>query len=363
MRVAFESVKGADRPMNLHVIADLAKVSIATVSRTINGKPRVGAATARRIWRIIEQVGFYPNIHARALVQGRSRVFGLMVSDMFNRCYPEIAQRFAELGVEYGYEILLSPIPQDSPRLEVVARRFIERRIDAVAILSFGCDESLGEIFARRNVPTFVMNADSSRPSLKTVCIDYEHGIREAVQHLAALGHVRIAFVAGPVGLRSATARKTAFQKCMREISLPTNLLFKGDHTLEGGMKAMSAISCLPDRPSAVICSNDMTAVGVLKAAFDLSFDIPRNLSVIGCDDIWLAQFVRPTLTTLRIPQIDIAHAAFTMLLRAIETRTNTSCGEVSNIKPNLVLRDSTALAPKRAIRAVARVGTATTSA
>jgi DNA-binding LacI/PurR family transcriptional regulator len=106
----------------------------------------------------------------------------------------------------------------------------------------------------------------------------------QAVQHLAALGHVRSAFISGPVHQRTAAMRRAAFQECMTEIGLRTipELLFAGHHTMEGGMKAMSALSARPDRPSAAICSNDLTAIGVMRQAFDLSVDVPRDLSVHG---------------------------------------------------------------------------------
>ncbi len=123
------------------------------------------------------------------------------------------------------------------------------------------------------------------------------HGVRQAVQYLAALGHVRIALITGPASLRTAVARKIAFQKCMKEIGLeiPPQLLVEGDHTLEAGMKALFGLAALPDQPSAVLCSNDMTAIGVMRGASELGLNVPRDLSVVGFDDIQIAQFrLRP---------------------------------------------------------------------
>jgi LacI family transcriptional regulator len=128
---------------------------------------------------------------------------------------------------------------QEPLRLEVAARRTMERRVDGVAILTFGREDSLVEIFRRRNVPTVVVDGESPGPLLKSIRIGYQHGIRQAVQHLAAMGHVRIAFISGPAHLRTATARRVAFQECMKEIGLqisPT-LLVDGDHTMEAGMR------------------------------------------------------------------------------------------------------------------------------
>jgi DNA-binding LacI/PurR family transcriptional regulator len=340
----------ADTQMTLQEIAKRARVSIATVSRIINRVPTVNPALARRVWRVIEQVGYYPNIHARALVSGRSRIFGVMVSEIINPFFPEIVQRFMELGVEHNYEILLSSLGQDLRLMEIAGRQMIERRVDGVAILTFGGEDSLIEMFTRRNVPVFVVDIDSPEPLLKTVQIDYQHGIRQAVQHLAALGHVRIAFVTGPTHLKTAVLRKIAFQECMKEIGLeiPPQLLVGGDHTMAAGMKAMSALSALPDRPSAVVCSNDMTAIGVMREAFELAIDIPRALSVVGFDDIRLAEFMIPPLTTVQMSQMEIADMAFRALLESVEPQRSEPSCQVYAIKTNLVLRRSTTLAPGR---------------
>ena len=144
---------------------------------------------AKRVRKAIEQIGYYPNTHARALVSGRCRIFGLMVSETINPFFLEIVQTFENLGFQNNYEIFLSSIARDPRRTEVAVRRMLERRVEAVAILSFQ-DETLIEAFGRRNVPIVVLDIESMAPLLKTVCIDYQNGIRQAVQHLAALGHV-----------------------------------------------------------------------------------------------------------------------------------------------------------------------------
>ena len=336
--------------MNLLEVAKRANVSIATASRAINRVRTVDPRLAKRVWKVIEQVGYCPNTHARRLASGRSRMFGLMVSEIINPFFPEIAQTFEDLGVEHNYEILLSPIAQDPRRIEAAAERMIERRVDGVAILTFGNEESLIEVLRRRSVPVFAVDIDSPGPLLKTARIDYQHGIREAVQHLAAMGHARIAFISGPAHLKTAMARRVAFQECMKEIGLPISptVLVEGDHTMEAGMNAMSALAALPDRPSAVVCSNDMTAIGVMREAYDLGLDVPRDLSVVGFDDIRLARFMTPPLTTVQMSQTEIATVAFRALLDFVEARGNGSSREAYEIKTNLVLRRSTALGPHR---------------
>ena len=334
--------------MTLVEVARLAKVSIATVSRTINRVPTVDPVLARRIRRVIEKEGYYPNTNARALVRGHSRTLGLIVSEITNPFFPEIVQTFAKLGVQHNYEILLSSIDHDPRLLEMAARQMIERRVRGVAILTFGDELPLIDALTARNVPVFVVDADSSGPWLKTVQVDYEHGIRQAVQHLAALGHEGIAFIGGPQQLKTAAMRKFAVQKCMKEIGLELlpELFVDGDHTIDAGLKALSVLATRRDRSTAVLCSNDMTAIGVMRAAFDLGLNIPRDLSVIGFDDIRLAQFMTPPLTTVQMSQTEIARLSFSGLLDSLDHPHRGSGRQVYSIKTNVVLRHSTALAP-----------------
>ena len=342
--------------MNLREVARVAKVSIATVSRTINRVPTVDPVLARRVWRAIEQVGYYPNTQARALVSGRSRIFGLIVAEISNPFFPEIVRRFMRLGIKHNYEVLLASLDDDSSQFKAAARRMVERRVEGVAILTFGPGDTAIEVFRKQNVPVFSIEVDSPGQLIKTVQIDYEHGLRQAVQHLAALGHARIAFVSGPLHLRTAALRKAAFQACMNEIGLetPAEMLVQGDHTLEGGMKAMSSLAALPQRPSAVVCSNDLTAIGVIRQAFELSVEVPAELSIIGFDDIRFAQFTIPPLTTVQMSQGDIAETAFMQLLDCVEREATVSSSVVPTIRTNLVLRHSTGLAPHRYVKIAA---------
>lgn len=159
--------------MTLHEIAKRANVSTATVSRTINCAPNVTPSVARRVRKVIEEAGYYPNTHARALVSRRSRIFGLMVSDAFGPFLPEIVQTFEKLGFEHNYEIFLSSIARDLCQVEVAVRRMLERRVEGLAILSFEKEISLIEVFRDRKLPIVVLDKEPLEPLLKTICIDH----------------------------------------------------------------------------------------------------------------------------------------------------------------------------------------------
>ena len=334
-------------------MAKRARVSIATVSRTINGVPTVAPQLSRRVWKVIEELGYYPNTQARALVSGRSRIFGLIVSEITNPFFPEIVQGFEDMAVQHNYEVLLTSTVHDPKRMAHSVRRMIERRVDGVAIVTFGMEEELFADLKSRNVPLVFIDVGPALPRISNIRIDYLHGIRQAVQHLAALRHERIAFISGPLTLKSAVARQRAFSQSMDEIGLAVepSYLVEGNHTMEGGIAAMRELLLLPKRPTAIMCSNDMTAMGVMRESYDQGLHIPQDLSVIGFDDVRLAQFVVPPLTSVRMSQTEIARLAFNALLTEVQRKTPVPTGSEYTLRTTLVLRHSTAMAPKNASR------------
>jgi LacI family transcriptional regulator len=334
--------------VDIRDVARRARVSTATVSRTVNQVATVDAQLAKRVWKAIAELGYYPNRQARALVSGRSRVFGLIVSEITNPFFPEIVQTFETLAVEQNYEILLTSTIHDPKRMELAVRRMIEGRVDGVAILTFGMEDELLEHLRFRNLPLVFVDVGPKAPRVSNIRVDYAHGIRQAVQHLAAMRHERIGFVTGPLRLRSAVARRDAFEASMREIGLQVRpeLIVEGDHRLEGGKLALQNLSKLREQPTALMCSNDMTAIGVMRQAFDLGISVPQELSIIGFDDTRLAEFMIPPLTTIQMSQAELATLAFNALLKEVKREAPTPNGTEFVLKTQLILRNSTTFPP-----------------
>lgn len=333
--------------MNIREIAARAKVSTATVSRTINRVSTVDPALAKRVLKVIDELGYYPNTQARALVSGRTRIFGLVVSDITNPFFPEIVQSFEDIAVQNNYEIMLTSTSHDPKRMESSVRRMIERRVEGVAVLTFGMEESLLSGLRFRKVPLVFVDVGPAVSGVSNIRIDYQNGIRQAVQHVAALRHTRIAFITGPLRLKSAVTRRDAFLESVREIGIevPSHYVVEGDHTMEGGMRALTVLEGLRKPPTAILCSNDLTAIGVMREAYDLGIDVPAELSVVGFDDVRLAQFMIPPLTTVRMSQSELARLAFRALLRQVEEEVHAPNGTEYGLDTTLVLRKSTALA------------------
>jgi LacI family transcriptional regulator len=352
VRPAVDHTVGETR-LNIHEVARRAKVSIATVSRTINGVTTVTPELSRRVWKVIDELGYYPNTQARSLVSGRSRIFGLIVSEITNPFFPEIVQSFEDIAVRHNYEILTVTTIHDPKRMTLAVRRMIERRVDGVAVLTFGMEEELCNDLKTRKVPLVFVDVGPRLPRISNIRIDYRNGIRQAVQHLAALRHTRIAFISGPLALKSAAARREAFIESAREIGLAVHprYLIEGNHTMEGGRAALMEILQLRNRPTAVLCSNDMTAIGVMRQGYEEGIQIPRDLSVVGFDDIHLSQFVTPPLTTVKMSQTEISHLAFNALLNEVQRETPSPSGTEYVLETSLVLRDSTALVKGASVR------------
>ncbi|WP_263359440.1 LacI family DNA-binding transcriptional regulator [Acidicapsa ligni] len=336
---------------DIRTVAALAKVSIATVSRTINSSPAVSQKLSQRVWQAIEQLNYFPNTHARSLVSGRSRIFGIIVENITNPFFPELISSFEEIAVAHGYEILVSSSNINSAsQLTSCVRRMLERKVEGVAVLTFGSEESVLDQLSIHNMPIVLAEFHLDDPKVSTILLDYSAGIQAAVQHLVGLGHSRIGFLAGPHELHSAVTRVKDFQKSMADVGLSVqkSWIIECDHTLKGGVVGFEKLTALQNRPTAVICSNDMTAIGVLRAVYMTGLRVPEDLSVIGLDDIDFAEFTLPPLTTIRLSRQELAKAAFDALLLQAENAANgPNAAQVIQreflVSTSLVVRGSTA--------------------
>lgn len=337
-------------------VAKRAGVSIATVSRAVNGISTVAPELAERVWSAIKEVGYVPNTQARALVSGRSRLLGLVVSEITNPFFPELVQEFENLAVEQGYEVFIGSTNYEAARTEALVRRMLQRSVDGVAIMTFGIEEELIQRLVERAFPVVFVDAGPDLPNIRVLKINYGEGIREAVQHLAALGHRRIAFVSGPLRMRSATARRDAFLAAMAELGLqvPPEHQVEGTHTMEGGIRASESLLALGELPTGIVCSNDMTAIGVLHGLYRSKSAVPQDVSVVGFDDIHLAQFMLPPLTTVQMSCKHLAAAAVQALRAGIEPDHPQAQQREWHISTQLVVRQSTAF-PRGSLPALAR--------
>jgi len=342
--------KSAGKLPDIRAVAAVAKVSIATVSRTINGSPLVSDRLNKRVWQAIKQLNYLPNTHARTLVSGRSRLLGIIVENITNPFFPELIQNFEAMAVARGYEILVSSTNSDPAVLAACARRMLERKVDGVAVMTFGEEEPVLDQLVHRGVPIVLAEFKVDDPKASTILLDYSTGIHAAIRHLAQLGHHSIAFLAGPHSLHSAITRENDFRTAMQTAGLPIQKkwVVECDHTLKGGVAGYEQLCKLATRPTAIVCSNDMTAIGVLRAAYMEGLRVPHDLSVIGLDDIDFAEFTLPPLTTIRLSRADLARAAFEALRMQAEDPGNPKLQREFLVSTSLVVRGSTGPPPDK---------------
>ena len=334
--------------MKIQEVARRAGVSTATVSRTINNPSVVDPKTAKRVRKAVEELRYYPNSQARSLVSGRSRILGLIVSDITNPFFPELIKGFEDVAIANNYEILISSTNYDSARMALCVRRMLERKVEGVAIMTSEMDNHLVDQLAHRNVPMVFLDVGPTGEGMSRVVVDYAMGVNAAVEHLLSLGHRRIGFISGPLALKSARIRRSAFLRALSRYGIDQDkrLIEEGDHTVEGGFKAMARMLASRCSPTAVLASNDLTAIGTMRAVRRAGLSVPRDISVVGFDDIRLAEFTEPPLTTVHLPLTDLAEHAFHALLRDLDEQggAKSDC----KLETRLIVRESTCQAARR---------------
>src|SRR3984885_3367432 len=332
--------------MNIKEVARLAKVSTATVSRTINGSDKVTAATAERVRQAIETLKYYPNTNARALGSGRSSLYGLIISDITNPFFPELVKSFEDVAVQFGQEVLIANTNSAPHRMEVCVSRMLQRKVDGVAIMASEMDEHLIDELSSRSIPLVFLDTGTPQKGISNIAIDYASGIDAAVEHLSALGHTSIGFISGPMTLTSARVRRRAFMQSLKRkgLYLDRRLIEEGNHRMDGGHEAMIRLLGKDPRPTAVLTSNDMTAIGPIGALSEHGLKVPRDISMIGFDDIELSAFTQPALTTVRLSRPAIAKVAFRALYNTYQS--GAIKGAEYAIQPTLIVRKSTGPRP-----------------
>jgi LacI family transcriptional regulator len=335
--------------MRIKDVAREAGVSTATVSHVINNTRFVTEATRERVLRAIERCNYYPNAHARSLASGRSKMLGLIVSDISNPFFPELVKSIESAAFERGYDIILSDTNYDAARTSNYVRRMIERQVAGVALMTSELDMALIDELARRQVSVVFLDLGWAGERMSNLVVDYALGIEEAIRHLVGLGHRDIAYIGGPTTLRSAAKRLDAFRDSVsRHLpGLAQPKIYEADFQLDGGRRAANEILTADELPTAVVVANDMMAMGAMREFRAAGLIIPQDISIVGFDDIAFASLADPPLTTICLPRTELGRRAVEALMMTIEGANEP--GVEIRIPTYLIARGSTA--PARDIR------------
>ena len=324
-------------------IATEAGVSTATVSHVINKTRFVSEEVRARVLKAIELHNYYPNANARVLASGRSKTIGLLVSDISNPFFPELIKNIETAAYEKGYDLILSNTNYDPDRASHYVRRFIERKVAGVAMMTSEMDKALISELTRREVS--VVFLDSGKPGLhmSNLRVGYDEGIKQAILHLVELGHRNAAFISGLAHLHSARRRLEAFLQTMQKV-LPDARpkIYQGDFKIEGGIKAAKEMLS-GEPPTAVLAANDLMAFGAISEFHRAGLEVPRDISVVGFDNIAFSSLIEPSLTTVNLPLAELGRMAVEVLMGTISDPTQH--GVELEIHTSLLVRNSTAAA------------------
>jgi DNA-binding LacI/PurR family transcriptional regulator len=329
-------------PASIHDVAALAGVSIATVSRSFTMPEAVREATRASVLAAAAELGYEPNRAARGLITGRTGNVGVIVPDLGNPYFHAVLKGAQAQAHEADYAVFVAD-GQESASEEEALIKAMSKQVDGILLCSSRLAPS--KLAALESTPTVVL-LNRRVPDLPTVIVDSADGMKQAVEHLASLGHVRCAFVSGPRRSWSNQQRHKGLRAAARACGVETALIGPAAPQFESGVAAVEAI--LDADVTAVLAYNDLVAVGILSRLAELGIRVPQELSVVGFDDIPLAAMVTPSLTTVALPTGLAGRAAVELLLDRLETGGSPAGGDVRKLPATLVVRGSTA-APARA--------------
>lgn len=334
--------------LNQRVVAKMAGVSSATVSRVINGSPSVKEETAKHVRHILEKLNFIPNPIATTLKYGRSKTYGVIIPDIMNPFYPEFLRNFEEALVENDFELQLATTEASEPKLVNSVRRMIMRQVDGVVVMASEYETRAIEPLLNHRIPIVTVDRRRVVEGSSDVAIDFEDGYRKAVLHLRELGHERVGFIGGLLGIHTSEVRLEAFRQALEFAGLKYNPKFTrtGDYRVAGGDAAMRSLLKESRLPTAIVTVNDLSAFGALRALHACKVKVPEQMSVVGFDGVHLSDAVHPALTTIRVSSRELAQAC----IKALDhSKANIGKrGLQLTVRGSLVVRESTAIAPGR---------------
>jgi DNA-binding LacI/PurR family transcriptional regulator len=322
-------------------VAEKAGVSVTTVSHVMNKTRFVARDTRRRVLKAIQDLNYYKDAHARKLAKGQSDFFGLIVSDIENPFFPEIIKSFETAALNRRFDLMLSNTNYDSRRTQHAVQKMIENKVRGVAIMTSEFSPELAQELTANRVCVVFLDVGQKQPYISNIKIDYAKGIFQAIDHLYGLGHQTIAFIAGPQSLRSAAVRRKAFVDALHQHGLMTEETVEGNHRVDGGVRAVQSLLEREAFPTAILCSNDLTAIGAITALQDAGLQVPEDVSVVGFDDIYLARIMRPALTTVNLPREQVGALAFEALQKMLRSKARPGAEYV--VETQLQIRKSTA--------------------
>jgi DNA-binding LacI/PurR family transcriptional regulator len=331
------------RSARIFEVARSAGVSIATVSRVANGTARVRPRTEARVRAAMDRLGYRPHALARGLAARRSHTLGLLITDITTPYFPDIVRGAQESAEAAGYVVLLGDASVHTASEDLLVKRLLERRVDGLIVASSRTTDAYARQLRTEDIPVVCINGTVGQFA-HAVQIDQRAGTRLAVDHLAGLGHRRIAHITGPTGVPTRAERLAGFRAALRERGLVFDpaLVVTEVSTIEEAQRATAQLLALADPPTALFTYNDRLAIGSYRTIHAAGRAVGRDVSVVGFDDIPMAEWLEPPLTTVRQPRREMGRIAVEILLAVLH---GDAAPALVVVQPTLVVRGSTAAA------------------
>jgi LacI family transcriptional regulator len=325
-------------------VAEQAGVSVTTVSHVINNSRPVNPETRTRVEQAMQVLGYHPNVLARSLRRGKTQTIGVILPDNANPYFAEVARGIEDTSFSQGYSVVLCNSDNNLEKEHLYTNVLIEKQVDGIIFVAAGLSEENINNLQKRGVPSVLVDRQVSGVQLDSVFADNRVGGYLATNHLINLEHRSIACITGPKGVRSSSERIAGYQQALDAAGIPTNpgWVVEGDFQYQSGYSAAQQLIKAGATPSAIFACNDLMAIGAYRYAHENQLNIPGDISIIGFDDIRLAEYTNPPLTTIHQSKDRMGALAAEMLLERIANGNLAFRHEIVAVQ--LVVRSSTAL-------------------
>ena len=324
-------------------VAEQAGVSVTTVSHVINNSRPVNPDTRDRVEQAMQVLGYQPNVLARSLRRGKTHTIGVILPDNANPYFAEVVRGIEDTTFTQGYSVILCNSDNDLDKEHLYTNVLIEKQVDGIIFVAAGLSEENISNLQKRGVPSVLVDRQVGGVQLDSVFADNQAGGFLATNHLVGLGHNSIACITGPRGVRSSSERVAGYRQALDAAGIKSNpdWVVEGDFQYQSGFAAAKQMMQDGKSPSAIFACNDLMAIGAYRFAHENQLRIPRDISIIGFDDIRLAEFTNPPLTTVRQSKDRMGTRAAELLLERIGNGKIEIRQEIVSVQ--LVVRASTA--------------------
>lgn len=305
--------------ITIYDVAREANVSMATVSRVVNGNPNVKPATRKKVIEVIERLGYRPNAVARGLASKKTTTVGVIIPDISSPFFAELARGIEDIATMYKYNIILSNSDQNKDKELQLLNNMLGKQVDGIVFMGGNITEEHVSEFEKSPAPIVLAGSIEESRTIPSVNIDYEQSAYDVTSDFISKGDKKIAFVTGPLREPINSEKKLqGYKRALEEagINYREEYVFEGDYTYDSGIEAIDYFIELEDRPTAIFVGSDEMALGVIHGAEDKGFKIPTDFEVVSSDNTRLSLMVRPQLTTVVQPLYDIGAVAMRLLTK-----------------------------------------------